>query len=169
MALTNAPDLTQRPPRSPRVRLGGYVILPRMLDKGRALIAGKKGEYFFACPLDQRFLEFAGINPEALKKQLAAGKSDGEILAWIRKHAKNKPTQPESWPGPPSRTIERPPTPNHGSSSKARTPKSPPNATTSPLGSTCSTWTITSPSAASPEQLQTGCRRIALSLDCRRV
>ena len=33
-------DLTQRPPRSPRVRLGGYVILPRMLDKGRATING---------------------------------------------------------------------------------------------------------------------------------
>jgi len=41
MALNNAPDLTQRPPRSPRVRLGGYVILPRMLDKGRATINGK--------------------------------------------------------------------------------------------------------------------------------
>ena len=33
MALT-APDLTQRAPRSPRVRLGGYVILARLLDKG---------------------------------------------------------------------------------------------------------------------------------------
>ena len=32
---TSTPDLRQRPPRSPRVRLGGYVILPRMLDKGR--------------------------------------------------------------------------------------------------------------------------------------
>ena len=60
MALKNAPDLTQRPPRSPRVRLGGYAILPRMLDKGRATIAGKHGEYNYACPLDERFLEFAG-------------------------------------------------------------------------------------------------------------
>ena len=34
-------DLTQRAPRSPRVRLGGYVILPRMLDKGRATINNK--------------------------------------------------------------------------------------------------------------------------------
>ena len=34
----NAPDLTKQPPRSPRVRLGGCVILPRMLDKGRALL-----------------------------------------------------------------------------------------------------------------------------------
>jgi Domain of unknown function (DUF5069) len=40
---TKAPNLTQRPPRSPRVRLGGYVILPRILDKGRATLAGNAG------------------------------------------------------------------------------------------------------------------------------
>ena len=95
MPLTNAPDLTKRPPRSARVRLGGYIILPRMLDKGRALIAGKQGEYSYACPLDDRFLDFAGISPEELKKQLAAGKGDGEILAWIKKNAKHKRTDSE--------------------------------------------------------------------------
>lgn len=93
--IDNAPDLTKGPPRSPRVRLGGYAILPRALDKGRATIAGKNGEYHYNCPLDQRFLEFTGINPEALKKQLAAGKSDGEILEWITKNAKHKHTEPE--------------------------------------------------------------------------
>src|SRR5262244_467732 len=84
----NIPDLTQRSPRSPRVRLGGYAILPRCLDKGRATIAGKNGEYHFACPLDQRFLDFVGIDPEALKKELAAGKGDGEILEWVEKNAR---------------------------------------------------------------------------------
>jgi len=88
-------DLTKRAPRSPRVRLGGYVVLPRMLDKGRATINGTNGEYHYACPLDLRFLEFAGIDPEKLKKQLAAGKGDGEILEWIEKNAKNQPTAPE--------------------------------------------------------------------------
>jgi Domain of unknown function (DUF5069) len=95
MALNHTPDLTQRPPRSPRVRLGGYVILPRMLDKGRATIAGKNGEYSYNCPLDQRFLAFAGVDAEALKKQLAAGKGDGEILEWIVKNAKHKHSEPE--------------------------------------------------------------------------
>ena len=95
MASNNVPDLTKQPPRSARVRLGGYVILPRMLDKGRATIAGKNGEYNYACPLDQRFLEFAGIDPEPLKKELVAGKSDGEILEWVQKTAKNKRTDPE--------------------------------------------------------------------------
>jgi len=95
MALNTAPDLTKQPPRSPRVRLGGYVVLPRMLDKGRATIAGKNGEYHYNCPLDQRFLSFVGIAPQALKKQLSAGKSDGDILEWIQKNAKNKKTEPE--------------------------------------------------------------------------
>jgi len=95
MAIKNPPDLTQRPPRSPRVRLGGYVVLPRMLDKGRATIAGKHGEYHYACPMDGRFLEFTGISADALKKQLAAGKGDTEILAWIQKNGKHKRTDSE--------------------------------------------------------------------------
>ena len=79
----HTPDLTQHPPRSARSRIGGYALLPRMLDKGRATIAGKNGEYHYACPLDQRLLEFLGIDAEALKAQLAAGLGDGQILAWI--------------------------------------------------------------------------------------
>jgi hypothetical protein len=88
-------DLTQRPPRSPRVRLGGYVILPRMLDKGRATLIGKNGEYKYACPVDQRFLEFAGVDPEVLKTELASGKGDGEVLLWITSHARSKRTETE--------------------------------------------------------------------------
>lgn len=90
-----APDLTKQPPRSPRVRLGGYAALPRILDKGRATLAGKQGDYKFGCPLDQRFLEFVGIPAAALKKQLATGKGDGEILAWVETNAKHKRTAPE--------------------------------------------------------------------------
>ena len=90
-----SPDLTQHPPRSPRVRLGGYAILPRCLDKCRATLAGKNGEYHYDCPMDQRFLEFAGINAAALKKQLTAGKGDAEVLAWIQKNAKHKHTEAE--------------------------------------------------------------------------
>jgi hypothetical protein len=95
----NNPDLTQFPPRSPRVRLGGYVILPRCLDKGRATIAGKNGEYHFACPLDQRFLGFVGIEPDALKTELATGKSDSEILEWIEKNARfhRSPIEIAAW------------------------------------------------------------------------
>jgi hypothetical protein len=95
MAIDNATDLTKRPPRSPRVRLGGYVILPRMIDKGRALVAGKIGEYKYACPTDEHFLRFVDVDPDALKKQLATGKGDGEILEWIEKNGKKKRTPSE--------------------------------------------------------------------------
>ncbi len=83
-------DLTQRAPRSPRVRLGGYAILARALDKGRALLVKKNGEYSFDCPLDQMCFDFIGIKGAALKKELAKGSSDSAILAWIEKNGKNK-------------------------------------------------------------------------------
>jgi hypothetical protein len=92
-------DLTQRPPRSTRVRLGGYVILARILDKGRATLGGKQGEYKFACPLDQQFLNFAGVDADKLKEQLSQGKGDGEILEWIEANSKNKrsPSEIAAW------------------------------------------------------------------------
>jgi hypothetical protein len=95
----SAPDLTKRPPRSPRVRLGGYVLLPRMLDKGRAEIAGQSGEYHYNCPLDQHFVNFTGIDPEGMREQLAAGKGDGEILNWVNDTAQHKrtPWEIEHW------------------------------------------------------------------------
>ena len=83
-------DLTQRPPRSPRVRLGGFVLLPRMLDKCRAELDGKNGEYHYNCPLDKRFLGFTGIDADALKGEVAKGLGDGEILAWVEANAPNK-------------------------------------------------------------------------------
>jgi hypothetical protein len=95
----SAPDLTQRPPRSPRSRLGGYALLPRMLDKGRATIAGKNGEYNYNCPLDQHLVDFLGFDAEALREQLAAGKGDGEILEWLVANAQQqrKPWEIEQW------------------------------------------------------------------------
>lgn len=82
-------DLTQHPPRSPRCRLGGLVILPRMLDKARATQAGKNGEYTYGCSLDRNVLDFLGIDAEALNAQIGKGLGDGEILAWILAHAKH--------------------------------------------------------------------------------
>ena len=95
----SAPNLTQRPPRSSRAKLGGYVILPRMLDKGRATILGKNGEFRYDCPLDQHILKFLNITAAALLKELKTGKGDGDILAWIKKNQKNKhqPWEIELW------------------------------------------------------------------------
>jgi hypothetical protein len=86
----SAPDLTQHPPRSVRVRLGGYVLLPRMIDKCRAELAGKNGPYHYNCPLDQRLLAFAGVDADAFKAEVAKGKGDGELLTWFTEHQKHK-------------------------------------------------------------------------------
>lgn len=95
----HAPDLTRQPPRSPRVRLGGYVLLPRFLDKGRATIAGTAGEYTFGCPMDQQFLQFTGLKLDAVRRQLKAGKSDAAILQWIQRHAPHRaaPAEIATW------------------------------------------------------------------------
>ena len=92
-------DLTQRPPRSFRVRLDNYVILARMLDKGRATLAHKNGEYKFNSGTDQHLVRFLGFDPDALLKELAAGKGDGEILEWIQAHSKTPrgPWEIEAW------------------------------------------------------------------------
>ena len=82
--MSNINDLTQHPPRSPRSRLGGYVILPRVLDKARAKAEGKNGDYVYPGPLDKRFFEFVKVDPEALYAEVQSGKGDGEILEWIK-------------------------------------------------------------------------------------
>ncbi len=90
--LNHAPNLSQRPPRSPRVRLGGYVTLARILDKGRAENAGTAGEYKYNNPIDHHWFRFTGITAEALKAEVATGKGDGEMLTWIEQNAPNKRT-----------------------------------------------------------------------------
>ena len=93
-------DLTQRPPRSPRVTLGGYVLLPRILDKCRATIAGKSGEFRFgAKSMDRHFLIYTGIEEAALKAEVATGKSDSEMLAWVQANAKprREPWEVAQW------------------------------------------------------------------------
>ncbi len=85
-------DLTKQAPRSPRVRLGGYAVLPRLLDKARADISGTIGEYHTNCMLDQEFLSFAGIDYQSLRAQLELGKGDGEIFEWIEENATHSRT-----------------------------------------------------------------------------
>ena len=92
-------DLTQRPPRSFRVRLGNHVVLARMLDKGRADLAGKNGDYIYNSPTDQHLVKFLGFDPDALLKELATAKADGEILEWVQVHSKTPPSpwEIEAW------------------------------------------------------------------------
>jgi hypothetical protein len=93
----SAPDLTQHPPRSPRVKLGGYAHLPRLLDKARATLSTKNAGYHYNCPLDQHFFNFTGIDHEALLAELKLGRSDSEMLTWVRSHTKRLPSEIAAW------------------------------------------------------------------------
>jgi len=93
----STPDLTAHPPRSVRVRLGGYAHLPRLLDKARASTAGKLGAYHYNCPLDKQFFAFTGLNAEALLAEAAKGGSDTQMLAWVRARTSRLPAEIEAW------------------------------------------------------------------------
>lgn len=92
-------DLIQRPPRSPRVRLGGYAMLPRILDKARASLVGKAGFYL----IKQCVRGDAGKGKEVLvhriPKLVVAGSSDWDILLWVNAQANPKrlPHEIRSW------------------------------------------------------------------------
>lgn len=97
MSLMKAPDLTQRPPRSPRVRLGGFTILPRVLDKARATLASTPGEYKFNNPLDNVLFAFAGVSAEEFLAQVKAGAGDFEMLQWLQAKARKAPHEIAAW------------------------------------------------------------------------
>ena len=95
----SAPDLNRHPPRSPRTRLGGFVHLPRLLDKARAVAAGRGGEFHYNCPFDIQFFTFTGLNHVAFMKQITSGKSDSGMLAYVQANNKFKRTDSQiaSW------------------------------------------------------------------------
>jgi hypothetical protein len=95
----SAPDLTRHPPRSPRTRLGGFAHLPRLIDKARAVAAGKAGDFHYNCPIDQQFFSFSGVDHEAFMAEVKAGKADGELLAFAMANLKpaRSASQIASW------------------------------------------------------------------------
>jgi hypothetical protein len=91
-------DLTKEPPRSPRIRVGGYAILGRTIDKCRALVAGKIGEYHFDCPLDNTLFGFKGVKGEDFKAQIEQGAGDQEIVEWLNRSGEEKtPEEIRRW------------------------------------------------------------------------
>jgi hypothetical protein len=88
--MNTAKSLTEEPPRSPRNRLGGYSLMARMIDKGRADLQGNAGEYHYACPLDQMLFEFKGVQADEVKKLLASGATDSQVVSWFDTHGTTK-------------------------------------------------------------------------------
>jgi hypothetical protein len=98
--MSQTKDLTKEPPRSPRKHLGGFAILARSLDKGRAFLAGKNGEYHFDCPLDNMLFGFKGVKGDQIKEQLQRGDSDDQIAAWLNSNgAKKTAEEIAAWDG----------------------------------------------------------------------
>ncbi len=90
LPLKNAKDLSRVPPRSAKLRLGGYAIMARMIDKGRATIAGTNGEYHFDCPVDNLLFGFKGVTGHDVREVLESGASDREMVEWFEDHGLRK-------------------------------------------------------------------------------
>ena len=81
------------PLRSPRESLGGYILLPRLIDKVRLFAKGELPQAYAAnllgadYTLDGRFLAFTGLNAEGLRQAIVSSRSDQEVLTWVQDHA----------------------------------------------------------------------------------
>jgi hypothetical protein len=88
MSTVTAKDLTKEYPRSPFDEVEGFPWVPRLVDKVRALGAGKIGEYTpYPCGGDKNFLAQAGLDADALKAKIDSGATDQEIGAWVKANA----------------------------------------------------------------------------------
>lgn len=91
-------DLTRQAPSSPRERLGGYVIAKRAVDKCRAGLRGKLGEYNFDCPLDNVLFAFKQITGAQFQAAVQAAKTYEEIGVWLNANgAKKTPEEVKTW------------------------------------------------------------------------
>jgi succinate dehydrogenase flavin-adding protein (antitoxin of CptAB toxin-antitoxin module) len=86
-----AKDLRRDYPRSPREKLGVYVIAGRCVDKCRAFLLDMNGEYnYWPCSLASQWFAFTGITPEQFKDVVATGTTDEDIARWITEQSKVK-------------------------------------------------------------------------------
>ena len=91
-------DLTKEAPRGPRIRVGGYAILGRTIDKCRALIAGNIGDYHYDCPLDNMLFGFKGVKGDDFKAQIEKGASDQQTVEWFDQNGEKKtPDEIKRW------------------------------------------------------------------------
>ena len=93
MSLKYTKDLSKGAPRSPKVNVGGFLILGRTIDKCRGTIDGKAGEYHFDCPLDNQIFGWKGLKGEDFKKFVADDHTDAEIAEWVKTNGTSKTTE----------------------------------------------------------------------------
>ncbi|HLJ82547.1 MAG TPA: DUF5069 domain-containing protein [Candidatus Eremiobacteraceae bacterium] len=84
-------DLITGIPRSPNDLLGGIAMLPRTIDKARALIAGTIGEYVYGdkSSFDKDLLDFLGVSSADFLEAVRNSPDDAAVLAWVQAHGRN--------------------------------------------------------------------------------
>jgi len=91
-------DLTQQAPHSPRDRIAGFAIASRAIDKCRAGLAGKSGEYHYDCALDNRLFRFKGITSEQFKTVAQASADYETVGDWLLAHGTARtPGEIQAW------------------------------------------------------------------------
>ena len=95
--------MSEQFPCSPYKAIRGLVYFPRMLDKIRLKAAGKLTkayEEFLGSNFDGRCLNLLGVTYDDVKKHVAAGETDEQILDWCLANGR-KPTAEdiETWSG----------------------------------------------------------------------
>jgi len=65
-------------------------MLPRTIDKARASIAGKLGEYVFGekSSFDMALFDFLAVKPEAFREAVRASADDAAVENWVRANAR---------------------------------------------------------------------------------
>ena len=86
-------------PRSPYERLGGYVHLPRLIDKAKLNSKGLLNGYNYkTVGFDKHLLAFLKLNPDAFEEAANRLDDDAAILEWVSKNgAKHSPDVIEHW------------------------------------------------------------------------
>ncbi len=86
-------------PRSPSEKLGGYVHLPRLIDKARLHRKGLLDGYNYkTVGFDKHLLAFLKIDGDALEEAVHCLEDDGAILDWVQRNgAKHSPEEIEQW------------------------------------------------------------------------
>ena len=86
-------------PRSPYERLGGYVHLPRLIDKAKLHRQGLLNGYNYkTVGFDKHLLAFLKLNPDAFEEAAHRLEADDAILEWIDQNgATHSEEEIEQW------------------------------------------------------------------------
>jgi Domain of unknown function (DUF5069) len=91
--------MQKRYPRSPYQKLGGYVHLPRLIDKARLYQQGLLNGYNYkTVGFDKHLLTFLKLNPDEFEDAVNRLEDDHAILKWVQEHGtKHSEEAVEEW------------------------------------------------------------------------